>query len=129
MGELRAQVELGWGNAYHHLRKLERAGLIRTRRIGRRFVIVPRSGVVDEMEVHARAILRGGTALRVCSDIANHPGTDVTHIATRLDETTRAVYYHVGRLTGCGLVVSKSPARQFALHVTPLFERIDATVQ
>src|SRR5438067_13789875 len=47
MGELRQVVRLGWGNAYHHLHKLERAGLIRMQRIGRRLVITAAGVTLD----------------------------------------------------------------------------------
>lgn len=124
LGELRERVRLGWGNGYHHLKKLERAGLIRTTRIGRRLVITPVNGEMDEREAKARAHLKGQAAAAICGDISRHPGTDAASIAARTGQTVRSVYYHVKPLTALGLVVSRSRTRQFALHTTPLYERI-----
>lgn len=121
LGELRAGVKLGWGNAYHHLLRLERARLIRTQRVGRRLVIFPAD--FDARAAAVRAVLRGAASRAIADDIAAHPGTDVTDVATRTGLSRRAVYYHVQQLTTLGVVTSRSGARQFALHVTSLYDR------
>jgi predicted transcriptional regulator len=127
MGELRELVPLGWGNGYHHLRKLERAGLIKKERQGRRLVITPISAAMDAAEVKARAYLKAEAAAAICADVLAHPGADVAAIADRTGLTGRSIYYHVKSLTVLGLVVSRSRTRQFALHATPLYERVQRT--
>lgn len=123
LGEIRSRLAIGWGNCYHHVFKLERAGLVKTSRIGRRLLILPAGPDPDNAIARARAMLMGTTARSVCDDIAAHPGTEVSDITRRTSLSKRAVYYHVRQLQACGLVVSRSPTRQFALHVTSLFER------
>lgn len=123
MGELRKRVRLGWGNGYHHLRKLERAGLIRKERRGRRLVLTPKGVEMDAAEVEARAFLKADAAAAICADVHRHPGTDVASIVARTGLTERSVYYYVKRLTELGLLVSRSRTRQFALHATGLWEK------
>ncbi|MEA3199581.1 MAG: Helix-turn-helix domain [Thermoplasmata archaeon] len=124
LGELLRLVPMGWGNAYHHLGMLERAGLVKRVRVGRRVVVVSQAATMDEMEARARAYLHGSTAAAVCRDVFLHPGTSVVDVASRTGHTVRTVYYHVRLATSVGLLVSRSPTRQFALHALPLYARI-----
>lgn len=124
MSEIRASAGLGWGNGYHHLKTLERAGLIRRERIGRRLLIRATSTVIDEAEAKARAYLKSVPAAAICADIAAHPGTDVAGIAERTKITERSIYYRVRKLSELGLTVSRSRSRQFALYALPLYEKI-----
>lgn len=124
LGELRSKVRLGWGNAYHHLAKLQRAGLVQMERYGRRLVVFPAAEPLDAMAAPALAILRGQTARAICDDIARHAPTDVSSIATRTGRSPRAVYYHVRQLIAVGLVESRSLVRQFSLYPSALHARI-----
>lgn len=120
LGDLRKRVHLGWGNAYHHLRKLERAGLVRSERLGRRLVVSPSGREYDRQRAVAVAYLKGAAAFAICLDIMEHAGTSVVAIAERQRLSVRSVYYHVERLAQLGLVASRSSTRQFALHPEPL---------
>lgn len=127
MGELREVVRLGWGNGYHHLGKLERAGLIQKQRIGRRLVIATERAPLDEEERKARAYLRSEAASTICADIHTHPGAEVSEVVARTGLTECSVYYRLKPLGALGLVVSRSRTRQFALHTTALYEKIMAS--
>src|SRR5438874_13460253 len=124
MPGLRGLVRLGWGNGYHHLRKLERAGLIRKERLGRRLVITPTSAAMDAAEAKARAYVKADAAAAICAGVHRHPGANIVGIAERTGLSERSVYYHVKPLAALGLIASRS--RQFALHTEPLYERIAA---
>lgn len=121
MSELRKLVGLGWGNGYHHIEKLRRAGLIHTQLLGRRRTVWPTSDTPPVDEARARAYLRNPAPARLCRDVAEHPGTNVAAIVRRTGMMPHTAYYHLRRLRDLGLVKSRSPARQFALYVEPLY--------
>lgn len=119
LGELRERFALGWGQSYHHIRKLERAGLITSQRFGRRRIILPRRAY-NSFDA-ARAYLRGATAHAIFTDIESNPGTHVKAIAQRTGLTPRAVYYHVSELIDLGALETRSRSWNFALRTNARF--------
>lgn len=124
LAALRAQLELGWGTTYHHLAKLERAGLVRALGVGRRRVVVSSSCDISDAEMRARGLLHGPTARRVAELVAGRPRTRILDISAALGESDRVIYYHVGQLLKAGLLTSGSQTRHFDLRPTPLLERL-----
>lgn len=114
------RVELGWGTLYHHLHKMERAGLIHTAVSGRRRLVFP-GPVPSEPYVSsdAFALVRGRTARRVAEALVASPGASVSKIAERAGESPRATYYHLKRFLDAGLATSSSKTRHTGLAATP----------
>lgn len=120
MGELMARAGLGWGTLYHHLNKLVRAGHVRTSTSGRRRLIYPVAPGVVQEEIVKTGLLRGRTALAIARLVEARPGMSILDITNALDESPRAVYYHVKRLMDAGYFVSDSHTRYHGLRATGL---------
>lgn len=120
LGELKRRFPRSWGTVYHHLTRLQQAGLVRVLVAGRRRLLVAASMQADEAELNARALLRGSTVERVARIVAENPECRVAEIAERVGESPRVVYYHVKQLLDANLLESSSRTRHFGLRAAPL---------
>ncbi len=113
--ELRRVMGLGWGNLYHHLKRLEKAGLVETRAAGRQCLVFPTGS--RGTESHQRAsMLRGATARWVAGYVLAHPGCDFADLLKDAPVEQRTVYYHVQRLQRAKLIRAGSRSRYFDLR-------------
>src|SRR5437867_1047427 len=70
--ELRRAMGMGWGNLYHHVRRLQAAGLVELAVAGRNCLVFPRGSHATGL--HRRAsLLRGATARWVAAYVLAHP--------------------------------------------------------
>lgn len=114
---LAAELGISWGTLAYHLTRMERAGLLFTRRAGRRRLIFPpREPGVDEEDV---VLLGEGTSRRICLLLVERPGLDVRQVQEALGITARAAYHNVKRLRDAGLVEGRSPRKYAGLRPTP----------
>lgn len=113
--ELRAQLGVGWGALYHHLRKLSAAGLIEVHTVGRLNLLYLK-GAHQSQQAQALALLRGTTAHRIAEAVIAQPGCSVRDLVERTGDSPRAVYYHVKRLVDAGLLTSPSRFRHVDLQ-------------
>lgn len=122
--EAKGLLTLGWGTAYHHVRALERAGLIQIVTAGRRRLLVPSKSHDDEQTILAKGLLRGATARRVALFVVDHPDARIADVAAGLGESPRVVYYHAKQLHEAGLLATRLPTSHFDLHATPLLQQL-----
>ena len=112
------RLQMNWASVKYHAMRLESAGLIHSRTVGRHRICYPSNGTDDEI-VEARGILSEGTARRIAAFIVEHPGTRISDVIRGTGESQRVVYYHLKRLVEAGLVSMGERARYRGLIATP----------
>jgi predicted transcriptional regulator len=113
--ELRRSLGMGWGNLYHHVRRLQDAGLVETTQAGRRCLAFARGSQAAQLHQRA-ALLRGATARWIAAYVLAHPGCDFKDILVAAPVEQRTVYYHVQRLQEARLIRAGSGSRYFDLR-------------
>lgn len=99
LSELRRATGLGWGTIYHHLARLQRAGLVTLEKQGRLRRAFPRGkGEVPPHHHHGRTRRRVAAAI-----LASGPVT-VEDLVAATGLSRRVVYHHAKRLIEAGLV-------------------------
>lgn len=101
--ELARRAGVTWANARYHTLRLEAAGLIRTRVVGRRrLCFLQEEGQEDLVE--ARALLDEPTARLLAVYFVDHPGASIVRAIRETGMSQRAVYHHVKRFVEAGLL-------------------------
>ena len=103
ISEIARRMDNYWTSAAFHVKNLERAGLVETRRTGRRRLVFPSNGK-DAQELAQDSLLAEPQCVRVASAIVAHPGRRVPELCRLTGMSARAVYHHVKRLADAGLV-------------------------
>ena len=116
--QLRRSTGLGWGTLYHHLARLQRAGLVTLEKHGRLRRAFLRGG--GEVEVAPVGGHHGRTRRRVAATIARGP-TTVEALVRETGLSRRVVYHHAKRLIDAGLV---ERARDRSLQALPGLARL-----
>lgn len=121
--ELAAEVGLGSGSFYAHLKALQAEGLLAVRRRGKFRFVFPGDAAP------ARGALRpaprlGAKARPVAAFLAANPGVDLADALERLPVERRTAYYHVRRFVRDGLLTSDAPGRYVGLRPTPKMMRL-----
>jgi predicted transcriptional regulator len=101
--KLRDDLELGTGEAQHHLRELERAGTIESSRDGeyRRFFLADRFSAFEQRTLgHLRRETQRGMLVELLAD----PTATASDIATTLDVSRPAISTHAALLEESGLL-------------------------
>lgn len=123
--QLARKLSLTWGTVHYHVARLQAAGLVVSRRIGRSRVILAKDGPQDGL-ADALAILHEETARRIALTIVENPHRGVLEVMDAAGVSQRVAYYHVKRLLRAGLIASVSPTNHRGLVATPkLFRALD----
>lgn len=109
--QLRAAAGIAWGTAVHHLRRLERNGLVVTQRQGGRLLHFPANSEASRHRA-SLADLSGPTARRIASLVSGRPGLAQADVCMALGLRGPAVSKHLGRLASRGLVEVRPDGRQ-----------------
>lgn len=117
--------------AEHHLRHLERAGLVQRRREGGRVryfpAVVPEEGaeaVVDARHRDALGLLRQARPLQLVALLLSEGPASMGALAVRMGISAGTLTYHVKRLEAVGVVLRRRDAHQ---RVVDLVDR-DGTI-
>ncbi|HEX2021315.1 MAG TPA: helix-turn-helix domain-containing protein [Candidatus Thermoplasmatota archaeon] len=108
-------------NAIWHLRKLEEAGLIHSRRFNGYKVFYPAEGGIE-----ARRLSLGKTALanahaqEVFEHVVSHPGTHQREIARALGVNHGTVRWHLKKLMSAEMIVESRKGKASAYEPTPI---------
>lgn len=108
-----------WPNAKYHVLRLESAGLVASRVVGRRRVCYVADDASAEV-VEARGILAEPAARALAIHIAEHPGQSLAQIVAETGVSQRAAYHHLKRFMDRGLVMHSDEARYRGLVATAL---------
>ena len=106
-----------WPNVKYHVLRLEGAGLVSTRLVGRRRVCFVADDASPDL-VEARGILAEPTARALALHIAAHPGQSLARIVAEVGVSERVAYYHLKRFLDHGLVEHAPDARYRGLVAT-----------
>ncbi|MFB6192572.1 MAG: winged helix-turn-helix transcriptional regulator [Haloarculaceae archaeon] len=101
--KLRDDLQLGTGETQHHLRQLESAGAVESRKDGdyRRFFPADRFSAFEQ---RALGHLRRETPRRMLVALLREPGLTGAALADRLDVSAATVSRHAGTLEEAGLL-------------------------
>lgn len=113
--DLARKASLANGTAVHHLRKLDEAGLVAARPLGRYTCYFPGSSPTATALEQA-PVLRSPGARLVFGTIQGNPGLSGLEIASRVGLGASTVNYHVQRLVDVGLVAPVRDGRLVRLH-------------
>lgn len=120
-------VGLSPGNLEHHLRKLERAGLLRAHKTnGHRCLFVP--GTVDPAVEQALVEIKSRGAKTVVDELVREPARGVRALARRAGLAASTVSHHLDRLEEGGLVERRIEGRRTTVSLTELGERVAALI-
>lgn len=104
--ELRRELDLAWGSAVHHLRMLERAGLVASVQWGgNRDWYLSIGWPLARRK--ATSALKRPKARRVFEAITQSPGASLSELARRLGVHHTTVLFHLRRLQAADLVRSE----------------------
>lgn len=117
VSQLARRAGVYWTAATFHVGQLERGGLVRSVLGGRRRALFA-TKIPQNIPPDAPALLAEPSCRQVAEAIIDRPGMRVCELCERLGMSERAVYHHVKRLTGAGLIVSSKPRGYFQLSPT-----------
>lgn len=109
--EIMKRLGLVGSTIHYHLERMEAAGLVRTMRAGRRRLVYAADETPAAPDAQALSLLRGRTACRIARAILDNPGGSIVDLVETLDESPRAVYYHLKQLREAGLIRSDAERR------------------
>lgn len=103
MGALVRQLHLGWGNAHHHLARMERDHYILREPEGNRVRLFVPGQVAGPLR-HGFAVLRNDSLRETFEIVAAHPGIIQRDVAAELGITATGARKHLRRLAEEGLI-------------------------
>lgn len=118
VSELARAAGMFWTAAALHIEQLERAGLVRTVRVGRARALFAASAL-HEVEAANAALLSEVACLRVARAVVQHPRLRVWELASRTGMSERATYHHLRRLVAAGLVTSRTTRGYREIEASP----------
>lgn len=115
VARIAGEAGLSWTAAAHHLRELEAAAFVTSRRVGRRRVYAARDG-----HATALAVIGGRTAQRVAMALVERPGATICELAAVTSFSCRALHYHVLRMRRAGLATVNDEKTRTRGDQTPI---------
>jgi predicted transcriptional regulator len=108
-------------NAIWHLRKLEEAGLIHSRRFNGYKVFYPAAGGIEARRMSlGKTALANDNAQEVFEHVVANPGTHQREIARALGVNHGTVRWHLKKLMGAELIVETRRGKTSAYEPTPM---------
>lgn len=108
-------------NAIWHLRKLEDAGLIHSKRFNGYKVFYPAEGGIEARRFSlGKTALQNGNAQEVFEHVVAHPGTHQREIARALGVNHGTVRWHLKKLLHAELIVETRRGKASAYEPTPM---------
>ncbi|HVM44482.1 MAG TPA: helix-turn-helix domain-containing protein [Candidatus Thermoplasmatota archaeon] len=108
-------------NAIWHLRKLEEAGLIHSKRFNGYKVFYPAEGGVEARKISlGKTALANGNAQEVFEHVVAHPGSHQREIARALGVNHGTVRWHLKKLLHAELIVETRRGKASSYEPTPI---------
>jgi DNA-binding transcriptional ArsR family regulator len=122
-----AAAQVSWSTAAYHLARLEREGVLTSRRSGRskRFFV---NGGQDTAKAEAIGALRNPTALAIADLVAKHPGMMQKELGAALGLPASTVSWHMRRLRDLGVVREDRRWRRAEYAPGPLWRELRAAI-
>jgi predicted transcriptional regulator len=119
--QLTDDLHLTTTNAIWHLRKLEEAGLIHSRRFNGYKVFYPAEGGVEARRLSlGKTALQNENAQEVFEHVVSHPGTHQREIARALGVNHGTVRWHLKKLLHAELIVETRKGKASSYEPTPV---------
>ncbi|MGB0652562.1 MAG: winged helix-turn-helix transcriptional regulator [Thermoplasmatota archaeon] len=121
LGAVARDLAMEASSVLWHVRKLQKADLVRTDRVNGFRVFYPVAGGAQAKET-ARAVtaLQNENARRICAAVGDEPGATAGRLAKSLGLNTDTVRWHLRRLREQGLLHDERHARTQAFYAEPL---------
>lgn len=123
--DVQRRADVAWGTTVHHLRRLERHGLLVSTRAGGQHLYFAAAVGGDRADVGA---LGHATALRIASLVDTRPGIDQKGVCDVLALRNPAASKHLGRFERLGLVRRERIGKSCQYHPTQRLSRALAWV-
>ena len=115
------ELSLTTTNAIWHLRKLEEAGLIHSRRFNGYKVFYPAEGGIEARRMSlGKTALANGNAQEVFEHVVANPGTHQREIARALGVNHGTVRWHLKKLMSAELIVETRRGKASSYEPTPM---------
>ncbi|GEM_PF-1580740 len=115
------ELHLTTTNAIWHLRKLEEAGLIHSRRFNGYKVFYPAEGGIEARRLSlGKTALANANAQEVFEHVVAHPGTHQREIARALGVNHGTVRWHLKKLMDAELIVETRKGKASVYEPTPM---------
>ncbi len=115
IAEVRAALRIGNGTTLHHLRMLEREGVVSSLRDGRLRRFYPKEELSPYDQVRTLSL----TQSLLLAHVRDHPGIAQKELSATLGASAQVVSYHVQQLQRAGLLEVDREGRASRLHVAP----------
>lgn len=116
--EIARRLQLGAGEARHHLNKLLLTGVV-TEQANDGFTCYFLKGALDRRIMLAAPVLKAEGARRVLRAVLENPHASLTDVAALTGLSTPTVHYHVRRLAGTSLVEARRTGGEVRLLANP----------
>lgn len=121
-------VQVSWSTAAYHLARLEREGVVTSRRAGRSKRFFMNGGQVTG-SAEAIGLLRNPTSHAIAQLVAARPGLMQKEIGAALRLPPSTVSWHMRRLRDLGVVREERRWRRAEYHAGPLWQELAGTVR
>jgi DNA-binding transcriptional ArsR family regulator len=105
------EVDVAWGTLLHHLKKLEKAHLVKSERYGKYRRFFKNGSTYSEEEQERLAALSTPSTARVAEYILENPGANQSEIGDEIGVTASTILFHVKRLKEVDLVEEEREGR------------------
>ena len=119
LSELAHGLELPWGSAMHHLRKLRADRLIMFKAVGHHKCYFVNGSGLSEQAMAAASILKGDTLTDIATFLQKNPRASLKELAVGVGISSPLAAFHVGKLEKAGLVTKERDGRSVRLLLAP----------
>lgn len=117
----------GWGTIVHHLDKLEKGGLVATRKVNNQKCYFEMGGKVSRQDMAIASAVRQGTANHIASFVTSHPMTSQKMLAENLGISPALTSFHVKKLVHQGVLDRVRHGKEILLTTSESMRRILAS--
>jgi len=117
LSELANGLELPWGSAMHHLRKLRAERLIMFKAVGAHKCYFINGSGLSEHEMAAASLLKGDTLQNIATFLTGNPGSSLKDVAKGVGISSPLAAFHVSKLERAGLIEKVREGRSVRLQL------------
>ncbi len=121
------EVGGGWGTVTHHLDKLQKAGMLTTRRVNNQKCFFEQGGQVSRQDMAVASALKGDTAAQITAFVQAHPMSSQKDVAEALGISAALASFHVKKLENLGVLEKMRQGKSTLLTTTESLRRLAAS--
>lgn len=116
LSEISRRLEIPWGSALHHIRKLRADRLILFKAVGHHKCFFVNGSGLSSQEMAAASVVKGQTLQQIANYIQEHPRTNLKELAQAVRITSPLAAFHVRKLERAGLVLKTRDGKSVRLQ-------------